>query len=261
MTQIEIGVLVADRDWPAVCRLWAECGWRDPGIAVHPSVCSIVARDTTRDVLVGVVVYRVERPPLAAQWHDKYGAASRVALLDIAVAPGSRRHGTGTRLVQAVARVALAAQIPFVWAWPSLSGAPSQRAAQLRFFQTCGLTADTDMHPGHVNLVGQSATMADQTRCRPPPPCGWGSTALNALSGFDSRGSRAEHDRGHTQQQQRGQQPRPEYQCGGRGGRCPGVTAGGCGHDAARPFTFYRDHPPARAGRASDRPPDGRPTI
>ena len=87
-------------------------------------------------------------------------------MFDIAVAPGARRNGIGTRLVQAVAQLAFAADIPFVWAWPSLSGTPGQRAAQLRFFQTCGMTVDTDMHPGHVNLVGQSATMADPTRSR-----------------------------------------------------------------------------------------------
>lgn len=167
MTQIEIGELDADRDWPAVRQLYAACGWRDPGIAVHPSVRSIIARDTTRE-LVGLVVYRVERPPLAAEWHDTYGSSPRVALFDLAVAPGSRRHGIGTGLVQAVAQLALAAQIPFVWAWPSLSGTPGQRAAQLRFFQTCGMTVDADMHPGHVNLVGRASAMADPTRGRAP---------------------------------------------------------------------------------------------
>ena len=166
VTQIEIGDLDADHDWPAVRQLYAQCGWRDPGIAVHPSVRSIIARDTTRDLLVGIVVYRVERPPLAADWHAKYGAAQRMALFDLAVAPGSRRHGIGTGLVQAVARLALAAQIPFVWAWPSLTGTTDQRAAQLRFFQTCGMTVDADMHPGHVNLVGRTSTMADPTRAR-----------------------------------------------------------------------------------------------
>jgi len=166
VTQIEIHDLDADRDWPAVRQLYAGCGWRDPRIAVHPSVRSMTARDIARDVLVGVVAYRVERPPLAADWHHKYGAAPRVALFDLAVAPGSRRHGIGTGLVRAVAQLALAAQIPFVWAWPSLSGTTDQRAAQLRFFRTCAMTVDADMHPGHVNLVGQSATMADPTRSR-----------------------------------------------------------------------------------------------
>ena len=164
VTQIDVDDLVGDRDWPAVRQLYAECGWRDPNTLVHPSVRGIIARDSTREVLVGVVVYRVERPPLAAEWHDKYGAASRVALFDLAVVPASRRNGIGTRLVQAVAQLALAAQIPFVWAWPSLAGPSSQRAARLRFFQTCGMTVDADVHPGHVNLVGQPSAMLDTTR-------------------------------------------------------------------------------------------------
>ena len=164
MTQIEFGQLVADRDWPAVRQLYVECGWRDPGIAVHPSVRSMIARDATRDLLVGVVVYRVERPPLAAEWQNKYGPAARMALFDLAVAPGSRRRGIGTGLVLAVAQLALAAQIPFVWAWPSLSGTLSQRAARVRFFQTCGMAVDTDMRPGQVNLVGRTASMAELTR-------------------------------------------------------------------------------------------------
>ena len=164
MTQIDIDDLEADRDWPAVRQLHAECGARDPNTLVHSSVRGIIARDTTREVLVGVVVYRVERPPLAAEWHDKYGAASRVALFDLAVVPASRRHRVGTRLVQAVAQRALAAQIPFVWAWPSLAGPSSQRAARLRLFQTFGKAVDADMHPGHVNLVGQPSAMVDTTR-------------------------------------------------------------------------------------------------
>ena len=89
-----------------------------------------------------------------------------MALFDLAVVPASRRHRVGTRLVQAVARAALAAQIPFVWAWPSLAGPSSQRAARLRFFQTCGMTVDADVHPGHVNLVGQPSAIVDTARAR-----------------------------------------------------------------------------------------------
>ena len=166
VTRIEIRDLVPDHDWAAVRELYAECGWRHPSSAVHPSVRSIVARDTTAGTVVGVVVYRVERPPLAAEWHGRYGPARRVALLDLAVAPGSRRHGIGTRLVHAVTQVALAAQTPFVWTWPSLAAAASRRSAQVRFFQACGMTVDADMRPGQVNLVGHTTTMLDQTRAR-----------------------------------------------------------------------------------------------
>ena len=67
VTQIDVDDLVGDRDWPAVRQLYAECGWRDRKTVVHPSVRGIIARDSTREVLVGVVVYRVERPPLAAK--------------------------------------------------------------------------------------------------------------------------------------------------------------------------------------------------
>ena len=105
MTQIDVDDLVGDRDWPAVRQLYAECGWRDPNTLVHSSVRGIIARDTTREVLVGVVC-RVERPPLAAEWHDKYGAASRVALFDLAVVPASRRHGVLTVVSDADGRMA-----------------------------------------------------------------------------------------------------------------------------------------------------------
>ena len=159
----EVQDLVAERDWAAVRQLYTNCGWRDAGAAPHSSLRVMIARDAPGGAVIGAVVYRVEQPPLAAEWHDRYGAVSRVALVEILVAPGCRRRGTGTRLVRAVAAVAVAAQIPFVWAWPSLAGTPSQRSARIHFFQTCGMAMDADMHPGHVNLVGQSAAMVDKT--------------------------------------------------------------------------------------------------
>ena len=71
----------------------------------------------------------------------------------------------------------------------------------------------------------------------------------------------AEHDRGNAEQQRGGQQPGPEYHHRRRGSRRAVVMAGGCGHDARPPFTFYRHRLPDRAVRASGLRLHRRPTI